>query len=124
MSIITSFPGGSGGGGGGTSWDYSTDEVLTGQKWIDGKDIYCKVFSNGTNYWTVNSNWTDTGKILSGVDTIVDSYFPGKDSNGNYTKATVPCFMAIDKTNNHIMMLAPNIQGFVNRIVVYYTKSS
>lgn len=36
-------------GGGGTptpssSWDYSTTETNTNQKWIDGKDIYCKVF--------------------------------------------------------------------------------
>ena len=28
---------------GGGSWDYSTDEVDTGQKWTDGKEIYCKV---------------------------------------------------------------------------------
>ena len=28
----------------GSSWDYSTSEVDTGQKWIDGCSIYCKVF--------------------------------------------------------------------------------
>lgn len=26
--------------------DFSTSEVKTGQKWIDGKDIYCIVFNN------------------------------------------------------------------------------
>lgn len=30
---------------GGSSWNYSTSEVDTGQKWIDGKDIYCRVFN-------------------------------------------------------------------------------
>lgn len=29
-----------------TGFDFSTDEVNTGQKWIDGKDIFCKVLSN------------------------------------------------------------------------------
>lgn len=29
-------------------FDFSTDEVNTGQKWIDGKDIFCKVLSNQT----------------------------------------------------------------------------
>ena len=29
---------------GGSSWDYSTSEVDTGQKWIDNEKIYCRVF--------------------------------------------------------------------------------
>ena len=32
------------GGGGGSTWDYSTSEVDTGQKWIDNNEIYCRVF--------------------------------------------------------------------------------
>lgn len=44
------------GGGGGSSWDYSTSEVDTGQKWINGKPIYCLVeqlnVPQGSNYIT------------------------------------------------------------------------
>ena len=49
----------------GGKWDYSTSEVNTGQKWIDGKDIYCRVYrvlnpaTNGNNTLldiTINCN--------------------------------------------------------------------
>ena len=33
---------------GGGGYDYSTDEVNTGRKWTDGRDIYSKCFNNVT----------------------------------------------------------------------------
>lgn len=34
----------------GSSWDYSTTETDTHQKWVDGKEIYCKVISGSFNF--------------------------------------------------------------------------
>lgn len=42
---------------GGSSWDYSTTEVDTGQKWIDGKTIYCRVLDLGDDI-SFNAGWT------------------------------------------------------------------
>lgn len=53
------------GGGGGSMLDYSTTEHKTGQKWIDGKDIYEKTYilrENGVDKYTYKTgNIYDTG---------------------------------------------------------------
>lgn len=54
---------------GGGSWDYSTDEVDTKQKWTDGKEIFCKVI-NGTFNFTVNTPITIVAK--GDMESIVD----------------------------------------------------
>lgn len=46
--------------GGGSLPDYSTIEHKTGQKWIDGKDIYERVLPFSLN-GTIDSAWTKTG---------------------------------------------------------------
>lgn len=33
-----------------TTWDYSTTETDTHQKWTDGKEIYCKVITGTFNF--------------------------------------------------------------------------
>lgn len=57
---------------GGGSWDYSTEETDTQQKWIDGKNIYSKVIEGTitfpSNLGTVNiTNISDLN-----LSTIVD----------------------------------------------------
>ena len=52
--------------------DYSTTEQATGQKWIDGKDIYFKVINTAIAI-EQNDTWYNSG--LTGVDTIIN-YFP------------------------------------------------
>lgn len=54
---------------GGGSWDYSTDEVYTKQKWTDGKEIYCKVIT-GTFNFTANTPVTIVAK--GDMESIVD----------------------------------------------------
>lgn len=39
-----------------TSWDYSTTETDTNQKWIDGKEIYCKVLDYSSSPVALPSN--------------------------------------------------------------------
>lgn len=60
------------GGGGATSWDYSTDEVDTGQKWTDGKEIYCKVL-HGTFNMVANTALVLTG--MPNIETLIDVAF-------------------------------------------------
>jgi hypothetical protein len=66
--------------------DYSTTEQKTGQKWIDGKDVYCKVYNNiqlsGNTDITVDNNLihdsivriTATVKDISGADTYITPF--------------------------------------------------
>ena len=62
--------------------DYSTTEQNTGQKWIDGKDIYVKVIDLGS-VQTLNAGWHDIEPHLNYYDTLLDAYCTG----GNYQMA-------------------------------------
>lgn len=42
--------------GGGSSWNYSTTKVDTGQKWIDDRTIYCKVYTWQTQITNIGNN--------------------------------------------------------------------
>lgn len=53
-------------------FDYSTDEVITGQKWIDGKDIYCKVLSNQSLSIPGGGTYFDISLTDLNIDTPVD----------------------------------------------------
>lgn len=57
VRYVSDYPSGGGGGGGGSLPDYSTTEHKTGQKWIDGKDIYERVIPFRLNN-TMDSAWT------------------------------------------------------------------
>lgn len=50
---------------------YSTDEVLTGKTWIDGKPIYRKVVDFGDITLTVNTD-TKINHNISNIDTLID----------------------------------------------------
>ena len=59
---------------------YSTDEILTGKTWIDGKPIYRKVFTGVDAHLTYNT-WCDTNKYLYNVDTLIDGMFIDSDTH-------------------------------------------
>ena len=54
------------------SFDYSTNEVNTGQKWIDGKDIYCKVLANQSISIPGGGTYFDISLSDLSIDTPVD----------------------------------------------------
>lgn len=65
---------------GGSSWDYSTSEVDTGQKWIDGKTIYCKVLDLGSDT-SFSAGWTTLSVPHDNViDTLIKAF--GVNSGG------------------------------------------
>ena len=58
--------------------NYSTAEQKTGQKWIDGKDIYFKVINTAITLAQLDT-WYSSG--LTGVDNIIN-YFPKLSRDG------------------------------------------
>lgn len=74
---------------------YSTDEVDTGMKWIDGKTIYRKVVDcgsfNGTGTTTLNTK--DVLHNIEGIFEIIPSICSGEtytESNGIYAPLPTP----------------------------------
>lgn len=81
---------------------YSTNEVDTGKKWVDGKTIYRKVVNIGA---LPNSTTKKVDHGVSGIDTIVKIY---GTANSNNNALNLPYVET--KTNN------------VNNIPVYVSK--
>ena len=50
------------------SWDYSTNEVNTGQKWVDGSDIYVKTIDIGQ---LPENNYVEVNHGITGIDKVV-----------------------------------------------------
>ena len=108
-----------GGGGGATHWDYSTSEVATGQKWINEKDIYSRVFNNLNKSL---SDWTDLGVDASDIDTIVNGYVIGNDSGKGQCMVNAVIFAV--SSNKLWVLKQGSFAGTIETAVVFYTKSS
>lgn len=110
-------------GGGGGLPDYSTTEQLTGQKWIDGKDIYFKVINTAVAIELLDT-WYNTG--LTGIDNVIN-YFPRMTRDGEEIGDTFnDGHLDYVVRNNELLVKA---HGFVltdsyaiATQVVYYTK--
>lgn len=114
------------GGGGGGGVNYSTSEQDTGLKWIDGKTIYQKSFSQ-------DSYSSNVGSIGSGVTNVIDVrgtaqynitgeswYCPVSYA---YTGGAVSIGCQINPTNGNITLTGTEAQRFTKiRLTVYYTK--
>lgn len=93
--------------------NYSTEEQKTGQKWLDGKDIYVKIFVldtpviiNAYSWHTVDSLAADTILNVGAIDSD-NGFFPfgGSIDNGN---------LKVLNMRNTDMTMA--------MFIVYYTK--
>lgn len=73
---------GSGSGGG---IDYSTTEQKTGQKWINGKDIYQTTIHLESGDFTIGGRTDGISNGLSNVETIITKDAIGIHSNGSGT---------------------------------------
>lgn len=104
--------------------NYSTTEQKTGQKWIDGKDIYFKVINTAISIVQVDT-WYSTG--LSGVDSIIN-YFPSMTRDGEQIGDTF--------NNGHLDYAVRNNELIVKGVgftladnytiatqIIYYTKA-
>ena len=100
--------------------NYSTTEQKTGQKWIDGKDIYFKVVNLLEVLTVPSQTWTDTGVDSSYIDTLIDAKF--YDANSvNYTMNAAK----LNGTTPHItVMQFRSSQIGINRMTLWYTKAA
>ena len=115
----------SGGGSGGGLPDYSLTEKKTGQKWIDGKDVYFRTFTGSLN-GTTSTNITDIPNIdtiisysgmLKGLNFPIDLTIPYSGSTRTVSLNYTP--------NNHLSLVYNNsvYNSFSDyNITVYYTK--
>ena len=65
------------------NYDYSTEEVNTWKKWIDGKPIYRKVVQS--SFWSNTDQRVNDVVISNEIDKIVDVENMTHDSNGRFS---------------------------------------
>lgn len=95
--------------------DFSTSEQAAGQKWIDGKDIYFRTFTELT--LTTTGNWQDTGISDSNIDTILGG-LAIDDS-----KQSIVCSFGFGNSDN-IILRAYMSTNVIKIITLYYTKTT
>ena len=101
---------------------YSTNETLTGEKWIDGKPIYRKVVDVGTLPNT-------TSKIvlhnIQNINSVVNLKLIAKDKQNNIVCNFGGKEMSIYVDNlNIIIKNDNNFTGYTGYSVIEYTKTT
>lgn len=96
----------------------STAEVNTGQKWVDGKDIYCKVFS-GT-YPEISSQSNQVVGNLDFDNIIGSTLFHIAPTNTTVQNNVI----LYNKNNKYITVIAVSTaySQYDYNLIVYYTK--
>ena len=123
-----------GGGNAYTPPAYNTDPVDTGEKWIDGKPIWRKVFS-GTTQSSTGDAYFDIGDA---IDFVVDYhvlYYPNTTGitvknflfggTGELQISTGSCYSNFASSNRNTLQISILNQSYVNKpftAIVYYTK--
>lgn len=86
-----------------TPFDFSTEEVDTGRKWIDGKEIYCKVVELSKSDFTATNDYhyTYALKTALGAETLLT--VAGNYTIGSYGTSIIglPVYVA-NNTDIHI----------------------
>ena len=98
---------------------YSETEVNTGQKWIDGKDVYCKVFSGTTPESGYSSLSVTYDTLLCFTGYILNN------SNNRYDINKQMTIYGYDTNKEELRMTASSqtqFQGTNYSLIVYYTK--
>ena len=103
--------------GGGGSWNYSTSEVNTGQKWIDGKDIYSRTFT-GLSI-TTSGSWQDTSIDVSYADTILHGF-----AIDNAKQFIVCSFSGAGGTGSSLLLRSYITTNVITTVTIYYTKTA
>lgn len=110
--------------------DYSTSEVNTGKKWIDGKPIYRKVLEatnvSGNSTTNINTGVTGIDKVLDytgwGYDASGDCFLVNKAHKNNFS---YQAGFYYNKPNNRFEIETGSSQSYASLYIVFeYTKSS
>lgn len=108
--------------------DYSTTEQPTGQKWIDGKEIYFKTIDIGAlpnaSNKDVLTNITNIRDVVK-IDGIATNgtIYTGIPHGANIAQYGVE--VSYDKTNNYVRVSTSEDQSsYTGVIILYYTKTA
>ena len=95
--------------------EYSTEEKVVG-KWIDGKPIYERVFTD-VNVSLATADWHYVNVTIDNFKFVIDSF--GFDG-------TYQCFkpFGASNNNNQLWWRHNNVNNTINIIVVQYTKTT
>ena len=102
------------------NYDYSTNEIYTGCKWIDGKDIYKKVYgfnnlNSAPNDWVLL--FTD-----STIDTLIKYEYVADKGDG--VKQISQMYLSMSKYENNIRYYSILGSGTMSvYFTLYYTKN-
>lgn len=109
--------------------DYSTDEVKTGELWIDGKPLYRKVFNFNSPSDTNTTNVATISDLH--IDTLVRDYFSintGSNitTSSNNTNATIHIRLNYNNTGDYIAMTIINAayNSKPTYVTLEYTKTT
>lgn len=100
--------------------DYSTTEQLTGQKWIDGRDIYVKTFNVGAlpnnTTVTIQNDIENFGAVINVITTGI--------SNDGYSFSGAPLVMNNCNASTFTFRTTFNAIGYNGYVTVYYVKTA
>ena len=109
--------------------NYSTTEQKTGQKWIDGKDIYYKVYhldnlANNTDV-TLEQGFGATKNAIrfDGNISAVVNNTQYRFAATHYASATDCAYVCVDG-NDLIVHVRDNYSAYSGDFIVYYTKTA
>lgn len=104
--------------------DYSTTEQKTGQKWIDGKDIYFKVLDLSSNPIALqHDSWVSTTVSSTGIDKIIDSNVTAL-TNSDENVVVKHCEIGIINGNVAVCLATSVGSRRMNYVTLYYTKTA
>ena len=108
--------------------NYSTSEVDTGVKWIDGKTIYRKVISSSFTTASTNKSYTLSSLGLNTIDTLITikSISQGNPIEEDYYEGSIDKIRTyIDGTNlNIILGSSYPTRPCLVQTIVEYTKTT
>lgn len=99
--------------------DYSTTEYKTGQKWIDGKDIYQCVFSFPNI--NINNQETTLETIAANLN-MVDIKGIFTENNKQYEIPDMSIRILYYKTNGNVRIYSPSGWSGSAELILSYTK--
>lgn len=103
-----------------TTWNYSTDETDTHQKWIDGTPVYNRVF-----HWSTplkyQSDYFDTNIDCTGLN-IIDITVIGKDK-AQYGYGNTNAWAWKFDSNNKLL-ISSTVGADVSDIIIKYYKTA
>ena len=103
--------------------DYSLTEVATGEKWIDGKAVYRRVFNMNHMAAPPSNQWANLNIDTSGMNTLIDAVFLGDDAQGRFDNTVFSGWGATNNNETNTLWILPTVMtGVLDYVILTYTK--